>query len=155
MKRLALILLIVAALPPAARAAELSPEVLKRAKARIESLLGNRRGGAPTPVDPANPFVLPQTTTPVPEAAVLSPDAPISKSDSLSRLAATLNVSGYIQIQGVPHLIINRQAYRENDLIPVREAGGSVSFLHLKKITEHDFTLELDDIELLQKHTVK
>jgi hypothetical protein len=37
----------------------------------------------------------------------------------------------------------------------VRETSGSVTFLHLKKITDHDFTLELDDAELLQKHTVK
>jgi len=154
MRPLALILLVLATLLPA-HGAELVPNVLKRAKTRIESLLGNRRGASPTPVNPANPFELPVATPAPHEGPAPTGDVSLTKSDTLTRLAATLSVSGYLQIQGVPHLIINRQAYRENDLIPVREAGGSVSFLHLKKITEHDFTLELDDIELLQKHTVK
>jgi hypothetical protein len=154
MRTLALILLLLATLPPPARA-ELAPNVLRRAKARIEALLGNRRGASPTPVDPANPFNLPQSGTITREETVPAGNTAPTKSDTLTRLAASLNVSGYVQIQGVPHLIINRQAYRENDLIPVRETSGSVTFLHLKKITDHDFTLELDDAELLQKHTVK
>lgn len=155
MRNFALILLLAATLAPMARA-EISPEVLKRAKARIETLLGNRRGAAPTPVNPANPFVLPESAPVAREAGtILTVEAPPAKSDILTRLAAQLNVTGYIQIQGVPHLIINRLPYRENDLIPVRDASGSVTFVHLKKITDGDYTLELDDVELLQKHTVK
>jgi len=154
MRSFVLIFLVLATFATTTRA-ELSPDVLRRAKARIESLLGNRRGASPTPVNPANPFQLPEVAPVAPEGPTPTTEAPPNKSDLLTRLAATLNVSGYIQIQGVPHLIINRQPYRENDLIPVREAGGSVSFLHLKKITESDFTLELDEVELVQKHTVK
>jgi hypothetical protein len=89
------------------------------------------------------------------EAPAPPSDVPLTKADNLSRLAASLNVSGYMQIQGVPHLIINRQTYRANDLIPVREAGGGVSFPLLKTITASDFVLELDGVELLLKHTVK
>lgn len=155
MRTFALIILLAATLAPMA-GAELSPDVLKRAKARIDALLGNRRGAAPTPVNPANPFLLPETAPVARDpGTIVTVEAPPAKSDILTRLAAMLNVSGYIQIQGVPHLIINRLPYRENDLIPVRDAGGSVTFLHLKKITSGDFTLELDDVELLQKHTVK
>lgn len=156
MRFFALIFLLLATLLPAVRA-ELAPEVLKRAKARVESLLGNRRGASPAPVNPANPFVLPQTISATSEGQGPAPanDVPLSKTDTLARLAAALNVSGYVQIQGVPHLVINRLSYRENDLIPVRDATGSVIFLHLKKITESDFTLELDEVELLLKHTVK
>jgi len=152
MKKLALIVLIIAFVLPVS-GAELTPAVLKRAKSRIESLLCSRRGASATPVDPANPFVLPQNTsseTPAPTSNV-----PPAKSDALTRLAASLKVSGYVQIQDVPHLIIDGRNYQENDLIPVREASGSVIFLHLKKITETDFILELDDHELQQKHTVK
>jgi len=154
MRQLALTLLLLAVLLPPVRA-DLAPNVLKRAKARIESLLGNRRGASLPPVNPANPFDLPQAAPAIHEMVTPSGDVVSGKTGTLARLAATLNVSGYVQIQGVPHLIINRQPYRENDLIPVREAGGSVSFLLLKKITEHDFTLELDGLELQLKHTVK
>lgn len=154
MKFPAYLLLLALVIP--ASGAELSPDVLKRAKSRIEALLGNRRGASPTPVDPANPFVLPQTAT-VAVQVENTPvaDAPVTKVEALTRLAASLNVSGYIQIQGQPHLIINRQTYRENDLIPVRDAAGSISFLLLKKITETEFILELDGVEHQQKHTVK
>lgn len=155
MRHLTLAVLILATLLPAVRA-ELSPDVLKRAKSRVESLLGNRRGAAPAPVNPANPFTLPQSAVTTNEAPAPVPnDVPLTKADNLSRLAASLIVSGYIQIQGVPHLIINRQTYRENDLIPVREAGGGVSFILLKTITEADFVLEMDGVELLLKHTIK
>ena len=154
MRHLTLFLIALVILLPATKA-ELAPDALRRAKQRIESLLGNRRGASPTPVNPANPFLLPQTTPTTQEAPVPSGEIPLTKADTLTRLAANLNVSGYIQIKGVPHLIINRQSYRQNDLIPVREPGGSVSFLLLKTITESDFTLELDGAELQQKHTVK
>jgi hypothetical protein len=153
MKPLVLILLFFVTLPPPARA-ELAPETLKRAKSRIESLLGNRRSASPPPANPANPFVLPQSTPVVTEGPAPASDG-LNRSDTLTRLAATLSVTGYIQIKGVPHLVVNGHNYKENELIPVREAGGSVSFLHLKNITDHDFTLELDGVELLQKHTVK
>ena len=153
MRHLTLILLAVAIGLPSVRA-ELSPDVVRRAKLRIESLLGNRRGASPTPVNPANPFILPQNA-PAPQEGPPTTEAPLTKVDALTRLAASLNVSGYMQIKGVPHLIINRQSYRQNDLIPVREGSGSVSFLLLKAITEGDFTLELDGVELQQKHTVK
>ena len=154
MRKFALTLLILAILLPATKA-ELTPAILKRAKARVESLLGSRRGASPAPVNPANPFVLPQNASASSETPAPAGNVPLTKTDALTRLAAALNVSGYMQIQGVPHLIINRQPYQENDLIPVREASGSVSFLRLKKITESDFILELDDVELQQKHTVK
>ena len=131
--------------------AELAPEAVKRAKMRIESLLGNRRGAAPTPVNPANPFVLPQSAPAPQEGQPPINEAPVTKTDVLTRLAKALNVSGYMGIKGVPHLIINRQPYRQNDLIPVRDGSGSVSFLLLKSITESDFTLELDGVELQQK----
>lgn len=154
MKRFTLIALLVALLLPAARA-ELSPDFLRRARTRVDSLLGNRRGASPAPVNPPNPFILPQTAPTTQEAPAPVGDIPLTKSDNLARLAASLNVSGYIEIQGVPHLIINRLTYRANDLIPVREASGSVSFLLLKSINEGNFVLELDGVELSQKHTVK
>ncbi len=154
MRIFALLLLLLALVRPSLRA-ELAPDVLPRAKARIETLLGNRHGASRTPAEPANPFVLPQATPVAQESPTPVGDIPANKTDALARLAATLKVSGFIQIKGAPHLIINRQPYRENDLIPVREASGSVAFLLLKKITEADFTLELDGVELLQKHTVK
>jgi hypothetical protein len=154
MRHLALTLLIFSALCSSGRA-ELDPAVLKRAKSRVESLLGNRRGASPAPVNPANPFILPQSTTTAPEMPVAPTDIPLTKSDALTRLAASLNVSGYIEIQGVPHLTVNRQTYRQNDLIPVRDANGSVAFLLLKTITAENFVLEWEGIELLQKHTVK
>ena len=155
MKHPTLLFLVLATLLSSTRAAELTPEILGRAKARIETLLGNRRGASPTPVNPANPFVLPESATAPVEGPPPLTEAPATKSVALARLAATLNVSGYIVIKDVPHLIINRQTYRQNDLIPVRESGGSVSFLLLKTITETEFTLELDGTELPQKHTVK
>lgn len=154
MRHLALTFLLLATMLPAVRA-ELAPDVLKRAKSRVESLLGNRRGASPATINPANPFVLPQSALTTQETPAPIGNVPLTKSDNLTRLAASLNVSGYIQIQGVPHLIINRQTYRENDLIPVREASGSVSFILLKKISESDFVLELDGVELQQKHTTK
>ncbi len=154
MKNFATILLLMAMLLPAT-GAELTPAVLKRAKSRIESLLGNRHGAATAPVDPANPFILPQNGPVASAVPTPTNTVPQTKSDALTRLAASLNVSGYVQIQGVPHLIINGRAYQENDLIPVREASGSVAFVRLKQITESDFILELDDVELQQKHTVK
>lgn len=154
MRRLALIFLLAATALPVV-GAELTPEDLRRARARVESLLGNRRGASPAPVNPANPFVLPQAAPTVQTVPVPAGDVPLTRSDNLARLAASLNVSGYLLIQGVPHLAINRLTYRENDLIPVREANGSVSFLLLKSIAGGNFVLELDGAELEQKHTVK
>jgi hypothetical protein len=156
MKTLA-VLLALALLLPAASAApgELAPDTLRRAKLRIETLLGNRRGAPPVTTSPANPFTLPQAAAPTEPAPVVPNDAPVTKADVLTRLASSLTVSGYVQIQGVPHLIINRQAYHEDDLVPIRDSNGSVTFVRLKKISAGDFTLELDDIEITQKHTVK
>src|ERR1035437_9390768 len=105
MRLLALILLVLATLLPATRA-ELAPNVLKRAKSRIEALLGNRRNASPTPVNPANPFELPQAAPAVHEGPAPTGDVSLTKTDTLTRLAATLNVSGYMEIQSVPHLII-------------------------------------------------
>jgi len=153
MKHRTLLLLLLATILPS-MGAELNPDVQKRAKQRIESLLGNRRGASSAPENVANPFVLPQTAPTNPVEQSPTGDLPL-KGDILTRLGASLKVSGYIQTKGVPYLTINRQTYRENDLIPVREGGGSVTFLLLKKITEADFILELDGVELLQKHTVK
>lgn len=133
---------------------ELSPEVLRGAKARIDSLLSARRDTTQAAADPANPFVLPASPVTAGEPVAPTPtnDVPLTKADTLTRLASLLKVTGYVQIQGVPHLVINRQAYRENDPVPVREPGGGVTFIRIKKITETDLTVELDDVELLIKH---
>ncbi len=141
MKRLPLLLLALCAALPAGRA-ELTPQVLKRARSRIEQLLGPRRNPPAPPADPANPFLAPG-----PAQAVATAETPVvSDTDTVKRLAGLLKINGFVQIQGIPHLIIDRLPYKENDLVAVKERSGTF-YLRLKKITARTYILELNGKE--------
>jgi len=143
-KRLFLLvpLILAAALRAAPPAGQPSAEWIKRTKERIDFLLGSRRNSPPPPADAANPFRLPGKAGPDATQTPGEQTVVYSESDNLARLAASLKISGLINVGGTPQVIINQLAYKEGDLVAVRE-GEQVTYLRLAHITSGSAMLEL------------
>lgn len=114
-----------------------------RLPTRINTMLGRRLNPQPFPAVLPDPFQLPGAMPATPAAAdgkVDRPSEPASDLAALHRYAATLKVSGTVDIGGKPHLIINASAYGEGDLIKVRDTNP-VDFVRVLEITPRTLTL--------------
>lgn len=145
MRRTALVLLL-SALGVIGRAAGVQPsaEWIRRTKERIDVILGPHRAPAAPAADLPNPF------RPAGKAEAETPRAStpvqLSDLDLLAGLVATLKVNGFVQIGGIPQVIINQLAYKEGDLVAAR-SGEDVTYLRVKRLSPTGVTLELNKVE--------
>ncbi|MBI2516225.1 MAG: hypothetical protein HYV95_04855 [Opitutae bacterium] len=130
---------------PAKAPAKSAVAGFERTKARITELLGPRQKAVPLPAVLPNPFSV--TAAPAPDPGSNTPAGPpAAPVDLLTRLAQSFRIGGVIQRGDKPSLIINSAAYREGDILPIRE-GETVHRVRIKQITSTHVTFELDGDE--------
>ena len=117
-------------------------EKFDRLPTRINDMIGRRLNHQPLAAALPNPFLLPGAVpvTPAANSGTERPSEPATDLAALNRYAATLKVSGTMDIGGKPHLIINSSAYGEGDLIKVRDTNP-VDFVRVLQITPRTLTL--------------
>lgn len=129
----------------------LSPR-FQQVRDRIAALL-KHRSETPPAFDPRkNPF-RPAGAAPV-EPTASTPPPPVTTGTDyqlLQAAAATLKVSGTIQLGGVGHLIINQSPYKEGDVLHAR-LKGQVVLIRVKHISRYSYTLSLNHAELSVKY---
>lgn len=137
----------------------------KEVKERIAELYAYRNRVVP-PLEPRhNPFRTPgsivmaaRTGTEgeggarVPAGTIPAPadTAPGTSLSLLQQGAATLRVSGIVEISGRAHLVINKRPYKEGDVVQTQVQGEAV-YLRIKEIARRSVTLSLDDAEMTLK----
>ena len=124
------------------------------------------RSQPPAPLDPRhNPFRTPGSIVMaarpgadsdggarVPTGAGLAPaeSTPGTNLSVLQQGAATLRVSGIVEINGSAHLVINKRPYKQGALVPTQVQGETV-YLRVKEIARRSVTLSLEDAEMTLK----
>ena len=127
----------------------ISPRFLQ-VRDKINGLF-QHRNVAPPALDPlGNPFRPPGPI--VMAAAPGGALVPVTTNDLslLQEAAAALKVSGTVEKDGQPHLIINTRPYRRGDVVPSR-ADGQTVYLRIREITRRSVTFELNDTEMTLK----
>ena len=134
-------LLPAAVLAAALASAATATEKFDRTSGRIADILARRLLQKPFPAQLPDPFLLPGATPPTaPVAVANTADASFSDIAALTRYAASLRVTGVLDIGGQPHLVINSSAYREGDLVKVRDTDP-IDFIRVLKIGPRTMTL--------------
>ncbi len=121
--------------------------------------LYQHRNEAPPPTDPrASPFRPAGQPVVVPAPAENKPEAPAEPANGESRSlallqqgAATLRVSGTLEIGGRSHLVINKRPYKQGDVVPAVVEGETI-YLRVREIGRHTVTLVLNDAEMTLKY---
>ncbi len=145
----------------------------ERIQERIDALIKNRLKPDPLPAILPNPFQLseafPLTENPRtpggptdhssdPAAHETKPpvDAPPTGSDAeiLAYYAATLRISGTVELNGRPQLVINQSPYKEGDLILLRHKDANV-YLRVVHIAPGELTLGYKAVEQILKFSTK
>jgi hypothetical protein len=145
---------------PATSAPTLTPR-FQQVRDRISALLGHRNDAPPVADPRKNPFrpagaapAAPVKGRPTGTPVVNPPVKAVTSGTDYQMLqaaAATLKVSGTIQINGLGHLIINQVPYKEGDVLKARVNGNSV-FVRVKHISRYSYTLALNNAELSVKY---
>ena len=147
-----------AAPAPGAPAPKKSTDRFERTKEHIDALLKNRLKPDPLPSILPNPFQLaeeaPVNTSHTPgdepagHEAVVPVDAapPGSDAEFLALYAATLKISGMVQLNGRLQLIINQSSYKEGDFIVLRNKETNI-FLKVVHIVPGELTLGYNGVE--------
>ncbi|HVT73445.1 MAG TPA: hypothetical protein VHD61_09930 [Lacunisphaera sp.] len=119
-------------------------------KSRIASLLDQRLHPAPLPAKLPNPFYrvpetpVAQTPDSTPDTASLPAAPDLTDADVLAKFAASVKISGYLEIGGTPRLTINSTLCRTGDVIPYGPRDRQV-YIQVQKITPDEVTLKLND----------
>ena len=118
---------------------------------RIDTLIGPRLNPPPLADSLPNPFytalALPPTETP-PPVEDIGPSAPDSSdADTLASYAASLKISGGMEINGQALLTINSALYKVGDVIPVGTKSRQI-YLQVLRITPTELTLGLNEVQL-------
>jgi hypothetical protein len=134
--------------PPAPPA--ISPRFL-HVREKINTLF-QHRNAPPRPLDPlGNPFRPPGALVVAnPIADGPAPSQPSNDLSLLQEAAAALKVSGTVEKDGQPHLVINARSYKKGDVVPSRASGQAV-YLRVREITRRSVTFELNDTEMTLK----
>lgn len=121
-----------------------APERAAQTRARIEALIGRRVNPQPLPEALPNPF---QTGSdrpgggPAQPAGPAGPGVPVEDDLSiLARYAATLRISGVVEIGGRSQLVINGTPFKEGDLVKVLRTEPP-EYLKLIGISRNEITL--------------
>jgi hypothetical protein len=120
-------------------------EKTRHARAQIDALLGPRRNPPPAPADLANPFAAARTTV-EPGPDTTASVATVSSDQEI--LARTLKIGGTAELAGRPQLIVNGLAYKEGDLIAVRD-GDQMMRVRLVRIAPPSAVFELNGNEVI------
>lgn len=121
-------------------------EKTRHARAQIDALLGPRRAPVPTQTDLANPFAAAHVTNPEPGPDTTTPVDTVSSDQAI--LTRTLKISGTAELAGRQQLIVNGLAYKEGDLIAVRD-GDQVIRVRLVRIAPPSAVFELNGNEVI------
>jgi hypothetical protein len=118
-------------------------------RARISALLDMRLQPVALPANPPNPFyqAVEETTPAVHEEPAAPDTSNLEDIDVLRKYAATLKVSGVIQLNGVLHLSVNNAPIKAGDVLTVGPKDHPV-YLKLVALTPSEFTLGLNDATL-------
>lgn len=122
-------------------------------KIRIDTLIGPRLNPPPLADSLPNPFytapALPPTENTPPPVEDIGPTAPDSSdADTLASYAASLKISGGMEINGQALLTINSALYKVGDVIPVKWKSRQV-YLQVLRITPTELTLGLNEVQLV------
>lgn len=150
--RLLLLCLLALAAGSYAGAQTVNAKLIKRTQERIAALYQHQDQRAPAPGERGNPFrvggELPATPQPAAGGEVL-PDA--SRDTLLLRqAAATIKVTGVVNVANRMHIAVDKSTYREGGVIPVQLPGEMV-FLRVGTITPRSVVLRLRDAETTLK----
>lgn len=150
--RLSLLCLLAIAAGPLACAQTVNAKLIKRTQDRIADLYQRHDQRPAPPGERGNPFRIggDVPTNPQPEAGGEKiPDA--SRDELLLRqAAATIKVTGVVNVANRMHIAVDRSTYREGGVIPVQLPGEMV-FLRVGEITPRSVVLRLRDAELTIK----
>ncbi|HRJ46488.1 MAG TPA: hypothetical protein PKY38_03945 [Opitutaceae bacterium] len=142
-------LIAVAVLTPAHALVPIDLARLKLTGDRINQLY-QPRTDTPPPVNPRhNPFRIGGDPLPIDNRGQDDAHAVTSDEVLLRQAAATLKVSGVLEIGGTLRLSINTANYGVGDVLQVRLGSGNV-FLRVAAITPRSVTLRLNEAELVQ-----
>ena len=154
MKRLLLFVvsLVFAASAPA-QAPQVNAKLLKRTQERIKALYQYHDNRPAAPGERGNPFRIGGDVV-----APLPSDQPGDNSVNtaghdialLRQAAATIKITGVVNIAKRMHIAVNQSTYREGGLIPVQLPGEMV-FLRVVEITQKSVTLRLGEAEEILK----
>ncbi len=144
--------LVALAAGPLAGAQTVNAKFIKRTQDRIAALYQRHDQRAPAPGERGNPFrvggELPVTPQPAAGGEVVT-DA--SRDVLLLRqAAATIKVTGVVNVANRMHIAVDRSTYREGGVIPVQLPGEMV-FLRVGEVTPRSAVLRLRDAELTIK----
>ncbi|MFZ5497144.1 MAG: hypothetical protein ACOZE5_17630 [Verrucomicrobiota bacterium] len=124
-----------------------------RTEGRIKALVGRRLEPQPLPASLPNPFYrgvepaeLPTLVEPQAEPVIPAPPD-ISDADTLARLVPTLRITGLVTRNQQLHVTINSIGCKAGDFIPIPGKEHPV-FIQVRRITNTDLTLGLNDAEL-------
>lgn len=142
---------------PAAKPAENTiADPFERTRSRIDQLLRARINPEPLPVTLPNPFTLPVNLAALieddlgpgkpnaPAAPVAEIIEPGSHAETLAAFAATLRISGSVEIEGKLNFIINRLRYKEGDTI-LMDKRDPKSAITISRILPGSVTLTFND----------
>lgn len=137
---------------PFVGAQTVNAKFIKRTQDRIAALYQRHDQRAPAPGERGNPFrvggEIPVTPQPGAGTEVIS-DA--SRDVLLLRqAAATIKVTGVVNVANRMHIAVDRSTYREGGVIPVQLPGEMV-FLRVGEITPRSAVLRLREAELTLK----
>ncbi len=152
--------------PKAAKAAPAAPAAANTMDARFRQVrnkindLYQHRNEAPPPPEPrASPFRPAGQPVAAPaETKTDKPETPAEPANGESRNlallqqgAATLRVSGTLEIGGRSHLVINKRPYKQGDVVPAVVEGETI-YLRVREIGRRTVTLVLNDAEMTLKY---
>lgn len=150
--RLILLCLVTLAAGPLAGAQTVNAKLIKRTQERIATLFQRHDRRDPAPGERGNPFRVggdvPVVTQPANGGEVVS-DA--SRDElRLRQAAATIKVTGVVNVANRMHIAVDKSTYREGGVIPVQLPGEMV-FLRVGEITPRSVVLRLHEAELTLK----
>ena len=155
--------------PTAAAAAKASVVLplgprFKQTRARIEDLYRHRNAPPEPLTAKSNPFRPPGIAAATVAPVRSAPSGPVEPGTEpvpaaadpqtaqmlLQQGTAALKISGFFEIAGVTHLVINRRPYKEGDVVPTQVNGEAV-YLRVRSIVDRSVTLTLDGVETTLK----
>lgn len=162
-----------AAPAPGKPAPKKSADRFERTQEHIDALIKNRLKPDPLPAVLPNPFQLSEAfpltensrtpggaadhgVEPAPHETKPPVDAPPngSNAEMLAYYAATLRISGTVELNGRPQLVINQSPYKEGDLILLHNKDTNI-YLRVVHIAPGELTLGYKDVEQVLKFSTK
>ncbi len=124
----------------------------KQVREKIDTLF-QHRNAPPAPIDiRTNPFRMPGSAPVAPATPGEKPVVTDASTDLaiLQQSAATLKISGVLEIGGQSHLVINARPYKQGDVFQTQVRGDAV-YLRIQDISRRSVTFALNEAEMTLK----